>query len=80
MSMPLLIADCFLWTVLFVQNSRAISHKAEQDSDLVCQSGVGWMEINEALQKKGAYSFLLFGTRLILIIILRRKVFLCSFL
>ncbi|KAG2108407.1 FAD-linked oxidase-like protein [Suillus discolor] len=25
----------------------------EADSDLVCQPGVGWMEINETLQKKG---------------------------
>ncbi|KAF8843456.1 hypothetical protein BDN67DRAFT_897080 [Paxillus ammoniavirescens] len=25
----------------------------EDDSDLVCQPGVGWMEINEVLQKKG---------------------------
>ncbi|KAI0299658.1 FAD-linked oxidase-like protein [Multifurca ochricompacta] len=25
----------------------------EEDSDLVCQSGVGWMEINETLKEKG---------------------------
>jgi hypothetical protein len=29
------------------------SFKIEADSDLVCQPGVGWMEINETLQKKG---------------------------
>lgn len=26
---------------------------AEEDSDLVCQPGVGWMEINETLKEKG---------------------------
>ena len=25
----------------------------EEDSDLVCQPGIGWMEINEALKEKG---------------------------
>lgn len=29
------------------------SSKIEADSDLVCQPGVGWMEINEILQQKG---------------------------
>ena len=26
---------------------------SEEDSDLICQSGIGWMEINEALKEKG---------------------------
>jgi D-lactate dehydrogenase (cytochrome) len=26
---------------------------SEEDSDLVCQPGVGWMEINETLKDKG---------------------------
>jgi hypothetical protein len=26
---------------------------SEEDSDLVCQPGIGWMEINEALKEKG---------------------------
>ena len=26
---------------------------AEEDSDLVCQPGVGWMEINQTLKEKG---------------------------
>jgi FAD/FMN-containing dehydrogenase len=26
---------------------------SEEDSDLVCQPGVGWMEINETLKEKG---------------------------
>ena len=25
----------------------------EQDADIVCQPGVGWMHINELLKKKG---------------------------
>lgn len=34
---------------------RIISYSSnlEADSDLVCQPGVGWMEINETLQQKG---------------------------
>lgn len=28
----------------------------EADSDLVCQPGVGWMEINETLQEKGTHA------------------------
>jgi hypothetical protein len=26
---------------------------SEEDSDLVCQPGIGWMEINETLKEKG---------------------------
>jgi hypothetical protein len=26
---------------------------SEEDSDLVCQAGIGWMEINETLKEKG---------------------------
>ncbi|KAH7928344.1 hypothetical protein BV22DRAFT_1103100 [Leucogyrophana mollusca] len=33
----------------------------EADSDLVCQPGVGWMDINETLQKKGKTSLLPFN-------------------
>ena len=29
------------------------SFHAEEDSDLVCQPGVGWMEINQTLKEKG---------------------------
>ena len=39
--------------LLYLRETRGISHGIEQDSDIVCQSGVGWMEINETLQKKG---------------------------
>lgn len=26
---------------------------SEEDSDLVCQPGIGWVEINETLKEKG---------------------------
>ncbi|KAF8558658.1 hypothetical protein OG21DRAFT_1595268 [Imleria badia] len=36
-----------------MSNMDKILEIHEQDSDVVCQPGVGWMEINETLQKKG---------------------------
>ena len=30
---------------------------AEEDSDLVCQPGIGWMEINQTLEEKGIRLF-----------------------
>ncbi|KAG9308317.1 FAD-linked oxidase-like protein [Chiua virens] len=36
-----------------MSNMDKILEIHEQDSDIVCQPGVGWMEINETLQKKG---------------------------
>lgn len=43
--------------MLHLPETHGISHETEQDSDIVCQSGVGWMEVNETLQKKGRYTF-----------------------
>ena len=48
-----------LFTVPCLSPIYVLSHRpddlcfSEEDSDLVCQPGVGWMEINETLKEKG---------------------------
>jgi hypothetical protein len=48
-----------LFTVRCISAISVLPHRpddlcfSEEDSDLVCQPGVGWMEINETLKEKG---------------------------
>lgn len=59
------VSTCREWTRLSLSTVRSLSPTcvlrcrpdnlcfSEEDSDLVCQPGVGWMEINETLKEKG---------------------------
>ena len=48
-----------LFTVCWLSPISVLRHRpddlyfSEEDSDLVCQPGAGWMEINETLKEKG---------------------------
>jgi D-lactate dehydrogenase (cytochrome) len=42
-----------LQSVFSCADRQVMSAFTEEDSDIVCQPGVGWMEINEVLKEKG---------------------------
>lgn len=43
--------------IVIFSETYDISYEIEQDADVVCQPGVGWMQLNETLQNKGRHIF-----------------------
>lgn len=47
------------------QSSPYWWNEVEEDSDLVCQPGVGWVEINDTLREKGLWQVLYYSMRVV---------------